>query len=412
MDTDSPYIFDPWENSVVDPMRTLPDVISDLIKTVYNKALKKQEDNDLSDSEAVLQDLGIDDIMYGNALFIATPSQSGVSNPLEDYNYWLEIPFKFFDEYDYFGPSYFIGATDHLTTWRDNYFAVESAVNNDYVDYYGGLIDNYISDNNITDYVLKFENLYGSNYPYMDYYTGSGGVLSHTATCFTYQYTIGGNRIVRNGAYKQIVFGTKKFGINIVDGMKQVVSITGSGNIPYLTDDRFFVRDTDDSFFFTATDNTNITNTYITNVDNSVQYHNTYTYNYDGDDITINYGDNYVVIPRSGDGMGFDDWRTMLLPIIDDLNINGGYDGTIVFPTFEDIKYGDMGSFYITPVKQIDKLPLAPDVGDTVPDISNYLTMVGGAVTSLYNMIDGLGFSLMLTFTFLICLVINHLKKE
>lgn len=407
-----PSIYDPWENSVADPMRTLPDVISDFIKTVYNKTLKNQQENDFSDSDAVMVDLGIDDVMYGNALFIATPSQSGVSNPLEDYSYWLEIPFKFFDEYDYFGPSFFIGATDHLTSWPNNYFAVESAVNNDYVDYYGGLIDNYISDNNITDYVLKFENLYGSDYPYMDYYTGGGGVLSHTAECFTYQYTIAGNRTVRNGAYKQIVFGTKKFGINIVDGMKQVVSVTGSGNIPYLTDDRFFVRDTDDSFFFAATDNTNITNTYITNVDNSVQYHNTYTYNYDGDDITINYGDNYVVIPRSGDGMGFDDWRTMLLPIIDDLNINGDYDGTIVFPTFEEIKYGDRGSFYITPIKQIDQLPGAPDIADTVIDVSEPLEILSSGFGALLDSFNNIGVTLTLTFTFLSCLIINKLRGD
>lgn len=409
MAIDDPYIYDPWENSVEEPMRTIPDVLKDLVKTLYNKTLKIQDEDNLSDSEVVIQDLGVNDIMYGNALFIAAPSQSGVSNPLDDYNYWLEIPFKFFDEYDYFGPSYFIGATDHLTSWPTNYFAVEDAVNNDYIDYYGGLIDNYISDNNISDYVLRFEDLSGSTYPYMDFYTGGGGVLSHTATCFTYQYNVGGNRIIRNGAYKYITFGTKKFGINVVNGMKQVVSQTGIGNVPYLTDDRFLVRDTDDSFFMVATDNTSITNTYNYYVDNSVQYHNSYTYNYDGDTYTINYGDNYIVMPQSGDGLSFDDWRMILLPVIDDLNQNSNLDTDIVFPTFTEIKYGDYSDFYIEPLHQYDILPDAPSfIGEL--QLEEYPKFIGSAAQSLLDLLPGIGLSALCCMCFIIGLITSKIR--
>ena len=49
---------------------------------------------------------------------------------------------------------------------------------------------------------------------------------------------------------------------------------------------------------------------------------------------------------------------------------------------------------------------------DTFPELGDYLSIVGGAVTSIYNMVDDLGIGIMLVFTFLICLVINHLKKE
>lgn len=158
-------------------------------------------------------------------------------------------------------------------------------------------------------------------------------------------------------------------------------------------------------------------------IDNStvqtINYNGDTIYNYynDAGDIIINGGGGTLQAPIAPiGGLAYADVKFILDSLIDDLNLHFDFaaDGVAPLnpaPTLEELRYIDQGSFYITPIKQIDKLPVAPDVGDTVPDISDYLTMVGGAVTSFYNMVDGLGVSLMLTFTFLICLVINHLKK-
>lgn len=159
------------------------------------------------------------------------------------------------------------------------------------------------------------------------------------------------------------------------------------------------------------TDNSTVINNYTTYGGNT--YNDNDTYN---NVINTYYGDNYLVLAPVGIGVNgelgfnFDDLVGALEVAVGDINTQFGYGITV--PTYDELKYVDQGSFYITPIKQIDNLPLAPEVGDTVPDISDYLTIVGGTMTSLYNMIDGLGVSLMLVFTFLICLVINHLKKE
>lgn len=190
-----------------------------------------------------------------------------------------------------------------------------------------------------------------------------------------------------------------------------------------------------DRFYFQQLDSNNypsrmviMPNTRSRNTWNYIDNSTVQTINYNGDTIYNYYNDSGDIIINGGGGtpqnpimpiggLAYADVKFILDSLIDNLNLHfdfaaDGVEPLVPAPTLEELRYIDQGSFYITPVKQIDKLPLAPDVGDTVPDISDYLTIVGGAVTSLYNMIDGLGISLMLTFTFLICLVINHLKKE
>lgn len=151
------------------------------------------------------------------------------------------------------------------------------------------------------------------------------------------------------------------------------------------------------------------------NMNYNNDYHTSNTYNYGDTNIYAGGGAGGIVVAPVG-MFNYGEFKLALDSLIDDLNLNFSNSDNqfpiAEFPSYDDIKYEDMGSFYITPIKQIDTLPEAPDVGDTVPDISDYLSIVGGAVSSFYNMIDGLGVSLMLVFTFLICLVINHLKKE
>lgn len=182
----------------------------------------------------------------------------------------------------------------------------------------------------------------------------------------------------------------------------------GYFQFPLVTDREFYTNSNDQRFIDNIVNNNNYTtNTYTTN---------------QGDTITYYYNDNSVIIPSGGVGLGlaggvalgYVDIEKIFDDIILNLNTRPEFQSEPLpsFPTYDEIKYEDMGSFYITPIKQIDSLPLAPDVGDTVPDISDYLSVVGGAVTSFYNMVNDLGIGIMLVFTFLICLVINHLKKE
>lgn len=191
-----------------------------------------------------------------------------------------------------------------------------------------------------------------------------------------------------------------------------------------------------DRFYFQQVDNDNIPSRMVVMPNERSSYTFNYidnstvqTINYNGDTIYNYYNDNGDIIINGGGiggggaviapvgGLAYADVKFILDSLIDDLNLHfdfasEGVEPLAPAPTLEELRYIDQGSFYITPIKQIDKLPLAPDVGDTFPELGDYLTIVGGTFSSLYNMIDDMGVSLMLVFTFLICLVINHLKKE
>lgn len=163
-------------------------------------------------------------------------------------------------------------------------------------------------------------------------------------------------------------------------------------------------------------DTYNIINDYTNTVNNGGD--TIYNYYNDNGDIVINgggVGGGGAVIAPVG-GLAYADVKLILDSLIDDLNLRfdfGGNGGTPLSyaPTWEELHYIDQGSFYITPIKQIDKLPLAPDIADTVVDVSDYVDLLGGASTALFSMLDGFGLSLMATFTFLSVLVIRHLKR-
>lgn len=158
------------------------------------------------------------------------------------------------------------------------------------------------------------------------------------------------------------------------------------------------------------TDNNTVINNYTTYGGNT--YNDNDTYN---NVINTYYGDNYLVLAPIGIGVNgelgfnFDDLVGALEIAVGDINTQLGYGLTV--PTYDELKYDDQGSFYITPIKQIDKLPLAPDVADTVIDVSDYVDLLGGASTALFNALDSFGLSLIATFTFLSVLVIRHLKR-
>lgn len=162
------------------------------------------------------------------------------------------------------------------------------------------------------------------------------------------------------------------------------------------------------SILFTS--NNTVINNYTTYGGNT--YNDNDTYN---NVINTYYGDNYLVVAPVGIGVNgelgfnFDDLVGALEVAVGDINTQFGYGLSV--PTYDELKYADQGSFYITPIKQIDKLPLAPDVADTVIDVSDYVDLLGGASTALFNALDSFGLSLIATFTFLSVLVIRHLKR-
>lgn len=160
----------------------------------------------------------------------------------------------------------------------------------------------------------------------------------------------------------------------------------------------------------------------INNYNNTTNNYNVYNYNYttpNGVNVPLTFGVGGIFIGAQGSLISFDDLIGTLNLALPDINLEFGDLAddlgielpAITIPTYDEIKYTDRGSFYITPIKQIDKLPLAPDIADTVIDVSDYVDLLGGASTALFSLLDGLGLSLMATFTFLSVLVIRHLKR-
>lgn len=159
-------------------------------------------------------------------------------------------------------------------------------------------------------------------------------------------------------------------------------------------------------------------NNYIS-FNNDYHTHNTYTFNggsgNGGGDVFVGGGAGGFVVGLAG-AVGYADIEFALDSLIDDLNLNFGDSNNVYpvdgFPSYDEIKYEDMGSYYITPVKQLDTLPTAPDIADTVIDVSEPLSMLSSGFGALLSCFDSLGVTLTLTFTFLSCLVINKLRGD
>lgn len=160
-------------------------------------------------------------------------------------------------------------------------------------------------------------------------------------------------------------------------------------------------------------------NTIVNQYTNTVEYNGDTIYNYynDNGDIVINGGGigagGVAIAPVVG--LNYNDFKFILDSLIDDLNLTfDGFGGDPLPPakTLDEIRYVDMGSFYITPVKQLDKLPVAPDIADTVIDVSEPLGMLSTGFGALLSAFDSLGVTLTITFTFLACLVINKLRGD
>lgn len=173
------------------------------------------------------------------------------------------------------------------------------------------------------------------------------------------------------------------------------------------------------SFVLMPTSDSTNANQIINQYTNTVNYNGDTIYNYynDNGDIIINGGGIGVggVAVAPVVGLNYNDLKFILDSLIDDLNITfDGFGGDPLPPakTLDEIRYVDMGSFYITPIKQLDELPAAPDIADTVIDVSEPLDILSAGFGALLSAFDSLGVTLTLTFTFLSCLIINKLRGD
>lgn len=403
------YIWDPWENAV-EPPQSLVDMLKDFISSSYRKAFNKQEDENLSDEIVTQTPLDSSDYFTGWALFNGRPQEVGVSGTLGDVCYYVEIPFRLFEGENWLGQPFFIGATNHLYNFgHSKYLDVYNAVNSNYYDWQYYIDTEWLTETSPTEYRYIINTRSANNvYCGVEYYTGAGGVISYEYNQFYSSYTLSGNRIVNDNATLRFGYNTRQYQVANTNDELRITSVSGSGGGADVGSDMLSVRCKSD--VFVSTNNSNIINNIYNNTDNT-EYHNTYTYNIDNTEYTVYYGDNYILMPSSN-GLSYDDLRVILEPVIVDLQTNGNLDSDFYFPTFEDFKYVDRGSFYITPVKQIDKLPSAPDVADTVIDVSEPLSLLSDGFGALLSCFDSIGVTLTLTFTFLACLVINKLRGD
>lgn len=159
------------------------------------------------------------------------------------------------------------------------------------------------------------------------------------------------------------------------------------------------------------TDNNTVINNYTTYGGNT--YNNNDTYN---NVINTYYGDNYLVVAPVGIGVNgelgfnFDDLVGALEVAVGDINTQFGYGLTV--PTYDELKYTDQGSFYITPIKQLPPLPVAPDLADTVIDISEPVGVLTDGFNGVLDAYDALGITLMISFTFIARLLIRKIRGE
>lgn len=175
--------------------------------------------------------------------------------------------------------------------------------------------------------------------------------------------------------------------------------------------------------YYDTIKNHNENNEYVTN-NNYNSFYNTYEVTLkDGTDVNVGFGPAGFGIAVGGVAGGavgiepkidFDDLIDILSPMVNDLNDDAGYDVELQLHDFDYYvsRYKDYGSFYIHPLHQLPPLPTAPDIADTVIDVSQPLGILSNGFGALLSSFDSLGVTLTLTFTFLSCLVINKLRGD
>lgn len=152
---------------------------------------------------------------------------------------------------------------------------------------------------------------------------------------------------------------------------------------------------------------TNVTD--VVNVDtSSPDYHSTtYTTN-EGDNITIKYNEYSVNLGSAGFELSYDDlfdiFANVIIPSLPDGQNN------IIVPTYDEIKYSDMGDFYITPLHQYGKLPTAPTF-ETSLDLSTYPSTIGSVATRYIDFLP-LSISALLAGTVIVSAIVSFIRRD
>lgn len=159
-------------------------------------------------------------------------------------------------------------------------------------------------------------------------------------------------------------------------------------------------------------------------IDNStvqtINYNGDTIYNYynDSGDIIINGGGGTLQAPIAPiGGLAYADVKFILDSLVDELNLHFDFESDGVAPlapapTLDEIRYGDYSSFYIEKIHQLKALPTAPDLADTVIDISEPLGILNDGFDGVLGAFDALGITLMVSFTFIARLCIRKLRGE
>lgn len=152
---------------------------------------------------------------------------------------------------------------------------------------------------------------------------------------------------------------------------------------------------------------TNIPN--VVNYDTTNNYYNTETYTTEnGYTVTVYNTDTSINIGTQGIPVSYNDifdiFNNVVLP-----SLPVALQDTIVIPTYDEIKYEDVGDFYIEPLHQYDIIPVAPAFDGTI-DLADYPTVLAeGANTFLDFMPATL--SALFTAAFVACVVIRKLGR-
>lgn len=146
----------------------------------------------------------------------------------------------------------------------------------------------------------------------------------------------------------------------------------------------------------------------IKNISTSLDGYNSTTYvTNSGDTIGITYNSYAVNIGSAGLPISYDDIYNIFAGIIIPSLPDG--QNTLIVPTYDDIKYEDMGDFYIQPLHQYDTIPSAPTFDGTI-DLGNYPTVLAESANTFLNFMP-VTLSALFTAAFVVCVLLRKLGR-
>lgn len=142
---------------------------------------------------------------------------------------------------------------------------------------------------------------------------------------------------------------------------------------------------------------------------------NDYTYS-----TTINYSDGSVYVGGKAGGLAlglsgnlsYSDIENAFDILLTNMNNNltdGNKYPVIDFPSYDEIKYADMGDFYIEPLHQYDLVPAAPTFDGTI-DLGDYPKVLSEGANTFLNFMPAT-LSALFTAAFVACVVIKKLGR-